>query len=319
MNTSPMQKRLLLSFALFTFGLAAQVRFVKQTEAVEITIDGQPFSTLYYKAAETKPYLHPLRSASGKIVTRTYPMGDVAGEARDHVHHRGLWFSHGDVNGWDFWANEPSQKGVGKGRGVIAFKKLLGTKDGKAGRLQAEFVWKDGENKELLTEDRMMVIAGDKETRTIDFDLTLTALAPVTFGDTKEGTFALRLARQLEEAKQSGTMKNAGGATKEKDVWGKRSPWVDYSGTLDGESLGIAIFDHPSNPRHPTYWHSRAYGLFAANMFGVRDFERDKTKDGKLEMKAGDKMRLRYRVLIHAGDTEKADIAKRFAEYAAKK
>lgn len=319
MKSIQMPKRLLLSFALAHFVLSGQVRFVKSPEAVEITIDGQPFSTLFYRSVETKPYFHPLRSASGKILTRAFPMADVAGEARDHEHHRGLWFSHGDVNGWDFWANEPKQKGVGKGRGVIAFQKLIEAKDGKAGRLRAEFVWKDGEGKELLREDKAVVISGDKEIRTLDFDITLTALAPATFGDTKEGTFAIRLARSLEEKGQTGTMQNAQGATKEKNVWGKRSPWVDYSGQVDGEAVGIAIFDHPGNPRHPIYWHSRAYGLFAANMFGVHDFENDKSKDGKFELKAGEKLRVRYRVVIHSGDTEKAEIGKRFAAYAAQK
>ncbi len=104
-------------------------------------------------------------------------------------------------------------------------------------------------------------------------------------------------------------MRSASGATKEKNVWGTASPWVDYTGTIEGESLGIAIFDHPQNPRHPTYWHSRAYGLFAANIFGIRDFTRDKSKNGDLELKTGEKLHFRYRALIHPDGTEAAGIA----------
>ena len=152
----------------------------------------------------------------------------------------------------------------------------------------------------------------------MDFDVTLTAAEKVTFNDTKEGTFAIRLATELEE-KHSGKMRNAEGAIGEKNVWGKRSPWVDYAGTVGGEQLGVAIFDHPTNPRHPTYWHSRSYGLFAANIFGVRDFESDKSKDGKLELEAGKSLRFRYRVVIHPGDSDSAGLAAQFKKFSAMK
>jgi hypothetical protein len=86
-----------------------------------------------------------------------------------------------------------------------------------------------------------------------------------------------------------------------------------------GEALGVAIFDHPANPRHPTYWHSRGYGLFAANPFGIRDFERDKTKSGDLALAAGEKLRFRYRVVIHPGDAEAAKLADNYKKWAAAK
>jgi hypothetical protein len=123
--------------------------------------------------------------------------------------------------------------------------------------------------------------------------------------------FAMRLKREKDE-QGNGTMRNAEGLTKEKDVWGKKSPWVGYTGKLGEEAVGVAILDHPQNPRHPTYWHSRAYGLFAANPIGLRDFTRDKTKDGKLELAPGQTLRFRYRVVIHGGD---AEIAKLYAAW----
>ena len=138
------------------------------------------------------------------------------------------------------------------------------------------------------------------------------------FGDTKEGTFAVRLTTALEE-RRTGRMVNAEGASGEKSVWGKRSAWVDYAGELEGEKLGIAFLDHPANPRHPTWWHSRAYGLFAANPFGQHDFENDKTKDGSLSLAAGESVRFRYRVIIHPGDAAAAGIAGQFSKYAAMK
>ena len=299
-----------LFFPFFVAMLQAQVGVVAQKDQVDVTIGGKPYTTLFLGPDTQKPYLHPLRSASGKLVSRRFPMENVDGESKDHPHHRGLWFSHGDVNGWDFWANEKNQKGVGKGIGTIVLDKIVKAKGGKkSGVIEANFTWKDGTGKALLAEQKTITITPMGTSRAIDVDIQLTALEAVKFGDTKEGVFAIRLAKALEET-QTGTMRSASGAMKEKAVWGSASPWVDYTGTIEGEPLGIAIFDHPKNPRHPTYWHSRAYGLFAANIFGVRDFTRDKTKNGDLELKTGEKLHFRYRVLIHPDGTEAAGMAK---------
>jgi hypothetical protein len=300
---------------------AAQVKIIPHgTERVTVEINGQPFTEFFIGPDAPKPYLHPLRSASGKVVSRYYPMSkEVPGEAHDHPHHRGLSFTHGAVNGFDFWANEPSQRGVGKGRGLITLTRLGKVAGGKkSGSIEAAFEWKSAEGNPLLAENRKMTFHADPQLRIIDFDIELKALDTVKFGDTKEGSFSIRLAPELEERqprniaapKRTGKMVNAQGLETEQQVWGKRSEWVDYFGTVGGEQLGIAIFDHPKNPRHPTYWHSRAYGLFAANPFGVADFERDKSKDGSLVLEKGQSLRFRYRVVIHPGDTQSAGIAK---------
>src|SRR5881396_3735394 len=52
-----------------------------------------------------KPTLYPLRTASGKLVTRGWPLEPRPGERVDHPHHVGLWFTYSDVNGLDFWNN----------------------------------------------------------------------------------------------------------------------------------------------------------------------------------------------------------------------
>jgi hypothetical protein len=306
----------------------AQVKITQSgQEKVSIDIDGKPFADFWVGAALSKPYLSPLRTASGIVVTRGYPMTtEIPGENHDHPHHRGLWFTHGDVNGYDFWANEESQKGTGKGKGRVVLKKLDQLESGpKSGTVAATFDWQIPGGQALLTETRRMTFYSHPQTRTIDFDITLTARDTVTFGDTKEGTFAIRLAAPLEEVqprnipqpKRTGQMVSAQGAKGERNIWGKRSAWVDYVGQIDGQTVGIAILDHPSNPRHPTYWHARAYGLFATNIFGVHDFENDKTRDGKLTLQAGKPLRFRYRVVIHPGDTESARIKDHFAEYSA--
>ncbi len=310
-------KALIPALVLACLPAFGQVRLTQGSDRIMVDIDGQPFTAFFIGSDVAKPYLHPLRSASGKIVTRRFPMEIVDGESRDHVHHRGLWFTHGDVNGLDFWANEQGQQGPKKGK--VITKKVVDIKSGKrSGSLTAAFDWVDPQGKPLLTETRTMVFHAHPAMRIIDLDIRLTGIERAHFGDTKEGTFAIRLAVPLEERK-TGKMISAEGLSTEKEVWGKRSPWVDYSGELEGEKLGVAIFDHPANPKHPTYWHSRAYGLFAANIFGERDFYRDKTRDGGLTLEPGQTWRFRYRVIIHPGDTESAGIAALYKKYAAEK
>ncbi|MBI3210122.1 MAG: PmoA family protein [Candidatus Solibacter usitatus] len=298
--------------------LPAQVKIQKDHDKISIEIDGKPFSDLYLSGEGVrKAFLHPLRSASGKIVTRSYPMAQVAGETNDHPHHTGLWFNHGDVNGIDFWGSSP--KGRNDKGATIVTKNVSKAVGGKTGVIVADFEWQEKSGNVVLKEARTMMFSGGKDTRTIDFDIKLTAVQTAKFGDTKEGSFALRLNDTIKEQKGTGKMVNAEGAAGEKAVWGKPSPWVDYSGTLDGEQLGIAILDHPTNPGHPTHWHSRSYGLFAANIFGLRDFYNDKSKDGSRTLQAGESMRFRYRVIVHTGDAASAGIAGEFKKYAAMK
>ncbi len=317
--------------------LCAQVKFTQSAGKIDIEINGKPFSTFYVGAEAPKPYLAPLRTADGTVITRGYPMEKIEGETRDHPHHRGLWFTYGDVNKIDFWANEinlpmpappPTRQGGPAGaakkaparppveplkHGLVVLDKIEKVKGGKKeGVIQASFIWQTETKAPLLKEERKMTFHAGKELRVMDFDFTLTALDKATFIDTKEGFFAIRLNDKLREGRGTGKMTNAEGKTGEKEVWGKASPWVDYSGTLDGKPLGVAIMDHPSSFRYPTYWHARAYGLFAANAFGLHDFYNDKTKDGSYTLEKGQSMHFRYRVVIHPGDAQAADIAKQF-------
>ncbi len=322
-------KKVVLAIAL-TLPLCAQVKITPQgKDKVSVEIDGKPFTDFYVGSAAPKPYLHPLRAADGTVVTRGFPMlPDVPGEAHDHPHHRGLWFTHGDVNGYDFWANEESQKGAGKGKGRVVLERLDKATTGKrSATLNASFAWKTPTGETLLIETRKMTFYSDPKLRTIDFDITLSPQVEVTFGDTKEGMFAIRLAAPLEEEqpkdipepKRTGKMVNAANKSGEKNVWGKRSPWLDYSGQIDGQTVGIAVLDHPGNPRTPTYWHARGYGLLAANIFGLHDFEADKSRDGSLTIRPGQPLRFRYRVVIHPGNAGQAGIGDMFTEFSSMK
>jgi hypothetical protein len=295
--------------------VCAEVKLTKQPDRVDIQIGGKPFSAFFFGPSVMKPYLHPLRTAEGMVVTRSWPMEPVEGEAKDHPHHQGLWFTHGDVNGVDFWAN--AKPGPRWGKVVLLADKPVKVKDGgKSGTIEADFQWVDPNGKPVLREHRRMTFYDDPVNRTVDFESTLTALdQKVKFGDTKEGTFAIRIHDNLSEKRKGGTLTSAAGATGMKQVWGKPSPWVDYAGTLQDKQLGITIFDHPTNPKHPTHWHARDYGLFAANIFGEHDFYSDKTRDGSVTLEPGKSMRFRYRVLIHPGLTDAAKLNAAYEAY----
>lgn len=290
-----------------------EVRFTKQPDRVLVEIDGKPYTTFYLAPGGNKPYVYPLSTASGIVVTRHYPMEEFPGETKDHPHHRGMFFAHGEVNGLNFWATEPGSKSPKQGR--MSLVKVLESDGGaKSGTISAVFDGLDPDGKAIMRETRTLRFYSDPQLRTIDYDIQMDALEKLTFGDTKEGTFGIRLATSISEDK-GGRMVNAEGAEGEKNVWGKRSPWVDYYGPVNGQTVGIAIFDHPSNPRYPTYWHSRAYGLFAANPFGVRDFTGDKSQDGSMTVQSGKGLRFRYRVVIHPGDVHSAHVAQLYQQY----
>jgi hypothetical protein len=167
-----------------------------------------------------------------------------------------------------------------------------------------------------LHDERTLTFGACGEARYIDFDISLQASeGPVTFGDTKEGTFGVRVAGTMKvEADMGGRIINSHGQTN-RDAWGQRAPWVDYHGPVDGQQVGIAILNHPSSFRFPTYWHVRPYGLFAANAFGWHDFEEDSSFDGSHVLPPGETMTFRYRVLIHPGDHVQGDVAGAFLEY----
>jgi hypothetical protein len=285
---------------------------------IAITINGQPFSDFYLGKAYPKPFLAPLRSATGLVVTRKYPIETVEGESRDHPHHRGLWIGYGAISQVNFWENEPESKASGDNpsvKGLIKLKTLGELQPGKkSGSISAVFDWEAPGRGVMLQEDRTMTFYADKTMRVMDVDFVLTAKTDVQFADTKEGFFAIRLADSIA-GKNGGLMTNSEGAQTEKDVWGKAADWVDYDGTVEGQKVGVAIFDSPESYSHPTRWHSRDYGLFAANPFGVKEFDPKSKDTGGRDLAAGKAIYFHYRVVIHAGDVTKKELAKMYAGY----
>ncbi len=283
----------LVLFGLATAPAAEKVKLTKTADRVQVEIDGSAFGEFYFAPDTPKPYFAPLLSASGKIVTRQWPMVPDLGESKDHQHHRGLWLGYIDVNGSNFWENEFSYKRTNAGRLVARSVEVKGDK------IVCVIDWLGAAGEKVLTEDRSMTFSGAKGLRIVDFEATLTAAdKPAVFGDDKDGAFGIRMADKLTEKTGTGVITNSNGEHGMKEAWGKPANWLDYSGTLDGEPVGISIFDHPSSFHHPTRWHARDYGLVAANPFADHAYDPSQPpRNFKLD--AGSSVHLRYRVIIH--------------------
>ena len=300
---------LLTVTVLLTAGLYAEELTLKQTDTgYEIRVGDKLFAG-YIADQDGMPIVYPIVGPNGKNMTRDFPMiRNYEGVKADHPHHRSLWFSHGIVNGADFWAIR---------RKIVHQRFVKEESDGKTALLVTENHW-IGNNNQLLCRDvRTFRFSVAENMRCIDFDITITAEQDkVVFGDTKEGTFGIRVPEVIAvETQKGGQFVNAEGKSGEREAWGKRSAWVNYHGTIDGEKVGIAILNHPSSFRFPTYWHVRNYGLFAANPFGISDFDRlDNKQAGDHSLAKGESFTLRYRVIFHKGDVDIAEAFKAFAE-----
>jgi Methane oxygenase PmoA len=307
---------------------AASVNLARSPQQIEISVDGRPFTTYYFDPEIAKPYLMPLRTASGAIVTRDFPMRNDASKGDPKAsafepHQRPLYFGHGDIDGLDFW-QEPIFDHYYSDHGHQAYGHMVlknieeASSQGDAATVRARFILNDPNNRAIAEETQTFTFRGDRRTRMIDCEFVLYATnGPLDIGDTKEGTFGIRLAPELSAP--LGRMLNSNGAKGEKAIWGKPADWVDYQGVISGKPVGIAVFDSPSSFRHPTTWHARAYGLFAANPFGAREFTRDPNKDGSWSVPEGKSVTFRYRVLIHEGEFDASEISTAYSNYANQK
>lgn len=294
-------------------GMTVTAKLDEATKTVRVDLDGMLFTELVY-AGHPKPVLFPIHGPGQAMMVRQWPMREAApGEEKDHPHHKGLWFTHGAVDGVDFWKEGPDA-----GKILVQGLPQLKAVDGTVA-LQTKESWQKPDGSEVLTSATTITCGTEQGDRFIDYTITLSAGAKeVLFGDTKEGTMGIRTNPVLNfkgEVAQ-GTATTSEGKTGAA-AWGTNAKWVDYTAPMDGGVLGIACFDHPSNLRHPTTWHARDYGLVAANPFGLHDFQKKPKGAGDYRLKPGSPLTLRYRWLFHRGDTTKAKIADRWQAWAA--
>ncbi len=282
-----------------------------------------------------KPYFWPLNGPGGVPMTRAWPMEKgQPGGTTDHVHQKSFWFCHGDVipEGMELTAKIKGVEGVdfwseAKGHGRIVCTKHEAPKAVKDhGSVTTLNAWQTADGKKIMDETRTIHFYNFGETRLFVMDIDLHAsVVPIVFGDTKEGSFGIRINDAIREeivvdkkkTKGPGKLENAVGKVGEKDCWGNVSAWCDYSGPLNGKMVGLAILSDPKNP-YPACWHSRGYGLMAANPFGraKSGFPQMKGKSELVKLTVGDHLKLRYGLLIHLGDAKEGKVAEYFEQFA---
>ena len=285
----------------------AGISFETHGRNLKIMRDNQ-LLTEYYLGVGNKPFFFPLVGPTGEPYTRAYPTLTVADEDHDHPHQRSCWFTFGKVNGVDFWS-EGNRFGTIQETG----RKLVATGP-VAGRMTTTNDWRAPDDRRFCVDERTVTFYRTKTARIFDFDFRISASdGPVTFGDTKEGMFGIRVASSMDVTKKKGgRITNAEGLTDD-TAWGKPSPWVDYVGPVKDKLVGIAVINHPLSFRYPTTWHVRTYGLFAANPFGWHDF--GQPEKGDYTLPSGQSIDFSYRVVLHDGDTRSAKVSDFAAGY----
>ena len=294
-----------------------EFKFIESYKQIHILANGEHFTSYLYDTTLMKPVLYPVYSTSQIRVQRQYPLKEVEGENHDHPHHVGIYFTYGadgEVNGNNYWQGQQGKTRISHvkvtQKEVQAGKATLGT--------QSNWVGKEGEI--VMVEDRTMEFTTGQSERAINFTFNLKAQDEnVTFGDTKEGMFAIRVANWLTEEDGNATYLNSEGEKTSENVWGKRAKWIRLEGSHEGKDVGIIIMNHPNSVNYPCYWHARGYGLFSANPLGQYMFEDgrgiENPESFNYEIPAGENGLFKFKMIIYEGHRTADQINEAFEDY----
>lgn len=274
---------------------------------IEIFEDQQPWTTYFAgprlselpTAHYRRPFFYPVLGPDGIGLTG---FGKPHDPTESHAHHYSLWIAHANVNGADFW----SERG-----GLIVHEQMAELEDGP---LYCRFIqktrWQFKETTLLQERRQCTFYPSEGAGRLMDIELELTpAGPPVVFGKTTFGFLAVRVAQSMSPFDGGGEIRNARGDLNEQGAHLKNAPWLDQSGPIaPGKWGGIALFDHPDNPRYPTAWHCRNDGWAGASF----------NKDEPFTLSPGEYLRLRYRLFLHRHNAAQGEVARRFLEWTAR-
>ncbi|HEY1860780.1 MAG TPA: PmoA family protein [Gemmataceae bacterium] len=304
---------------------ADAVNIESAKDHVDFRIGKELITTYHIGTDVAKPFFWPLNAPGGAPLTRAWPMDANSKETKDHIHQKSAWFCHGDVipegievkdkikgvRGVDFWSEAP-------GHGVIACIDVGKPKTAKGHAwITTRNEWRMADNMKILDETRTIHLYDLDGARLLVLDIDLDAsVCLITFGDTKEGAFGVRIRDSLNEKDGKGLLENAEGKKTEKECWGRQSKWCDYAGKIDDKTFGLTLLDDPTNP-YPACWHSRGYGLSAANPFGRAGsgFPAVQDKNDLVKLAKGDHLKLRYGLLLHAGNAKNGKVEECFERF----
>jgi hypothetical protein len=297
-----MKKNILIIIALFSFGFinaqSPAVSAVKTGNRIDVVVGDKFFTSYRFQEDEKYPFFFPLNGpVSGGSVT----------SMRNGIwpHHTSLFFGCDRVNGGNYW-----QEGLERGRIISIGARIIEAKGDRV-VIADECIWKRPDAQSPIIDRRKITISTpSKEFYQLDFDIEMEMLMDVTIEKTNHSLFSVRLASDLS-VEQGGTMTNSEGKMTEKETFGVASPWMDCYGTRKTGIEGIAVMQHPSNKWFPSPWFTRDYGFLSPTpMYWPAD-------DKETRLKKGEKIALRYRVLVHAGDTKQAGISVAYEKYKA--
>ncbi|MEX2580510.1 MAG: PmoA family protein [Verrucomicrobiales bacterium] len=306
---------------------APAVSITEHDDRLRIELDGELFTEYIFKGEERFfPVFYPVNGPGQVPMTRKFPLEESEGEDTDHPHHQSLWFAHSDVNEENFWAIKTS-RGREPGHTVHQGFTEIESGDG-GGHFVSENAYVAPDGKTIMTDTRTVrfyPVDDSLASRILDITIAFHASnGPVTLRDEKDAGMAIRLTPELQVARRkdgknmipaNGKLINSEGV-RDVDTWGKRARWVDAWGTVGDDAVGVALMDHPSNPRHPTWWHSRTYGLVTANAFGKHFFEKlDDPRAGDFEIPEGETETFRWRFVFHREDPKTADVEGEFKAF----
>ncbi len=306
---------------------------------VDVLVDGQPFTSYIWPDTLKKPVLFPLRTASGTIITRGFPLEPRPGERTDHPHHVGLWLNYESVNGVDFWNNSTALPVEQQAKmGTIVHRRIVKTSDGTdKGELEVEMDWMMPDGQPILHETADFIFRAGPGRRVVDRISTLTALdKPVVFKDAKDGMLGLRVRRELEQPSTdavtytdasgrpttvkamdtngvTGLYRSSEGKTGDA-VWGTRGRWTMLTGKVNQEDITLVMLDNPKNVGFPTYWHARGYGLFAVNPLGQEIFSNGKEKLN-FTIQPEQSATFRYRLVILDGTPTPDQVEAQYSQF----
>ena len=318
----------------------------RNAQQVDVLYNGKLLTSYCYYDSVRKPFLFPVNTIDGIAVTRGYPITPLPGERVDHPHHTGIWMNYESVNGLDFWNNSTAIP-LDKRHlyGTIKHSEITNKKtSGNKAMLTATAGWISPDGVNLLSEITTYEFIVSSNKFFIDRQTTLTANeVEVKFKDVKDGFFAIRVARELEQPSQQADVfvdahgnetkvpkvDNTGvsgryiasNGLQGDSVWSSKGKWTTLKGKKKGKHITIGIIDHPGNLGYPTYWHARGYGLFAANPLGRKVFSNGR-EELNFALHPKQSVTFNYRVVIASSDISNEQmnqLAKEFARTKRKK
>ncbi|MFF3615859.1 PmoA family protein [Streptomyces sp. NPDC002580] len=267
-----------------------------------------------------KPYLHPLRTLAGDVVTGYRP--------NDHRWHKGLQMTASHLSGQNLWGGNTYVHGKGYlelpervgSMAHVTFEKVAG--EGSGALIAERLTWHpyDGE---LWAEEERRVEVHDVDPGAGSWALTWSSAvtnrreeplrlgSPTTAGREMAGYTGLfwRGPRAFRGGRVIGPDSEGPG------LMGRQAPWLAYSAEHDGsDGHATLVFAHaPENDHsgaggaHPAHWFVRNEP-FAAVAPSPAFFD-------ELVLAPGDTLARRYRVVVAEGAWERDDIVKYLAEH----